>query len=88
MKKTIIVGSGPVGSFMAVICELAGFEVVVYEKRSEFTRYINLKIEKDFFKTVQEIMSRLNIQSDFFEKFNDFLHEHNDKIVLNHIEKN
>jgi hypothetical protein len=87
MKKIIIAGSGPVGSFMAVICGLVGFEVVVYEKRSEFTRNIILKIEKDFFKSVQEIISRLNIQSDFFEKLNDFLCEHNDKILLNHIEK-
>lgn len=86
MKKIIIAGSGPIGSFMALLCGLTGFDVVVYEKRNEFTRNINLKIEKDFFKYVHEIISRLNIRSDFFEKLNDFMHEHNDRILIRHME--
>lgn len=86
MKKIIIAGSGPVGNFMALICGLVGFDVIVYEKRKEFTRNINLKIDKDFFKVVQRILSRLNVNNDFFENLNTQLNKQNDKILIKHLE--
>ncbi len=46
----VIVGSGPVGSFMAVLTSRLGVKVTVYEKREEFTREINVKIDNGFFK--------------------------------------
>ncbi|WP_353287549.1 NAD(P)-binding protein [Wolbachia endosymbiont (group B) of Gerris lacustris] len=66
MKNIIIVGSGPVGSFMAVLCAQLGFQVTVYEKRPDFTRNINVKIKGSFFKEVQEVLSRLNVKTEFF----------------------
>ncbi len=75
MKNIIIAGSGPVGSFMAVLCAQLGFPVTVYEKREGFTRNINVKIEWPFFKEVQEVLSRLNVKTEFFAELNEYLHK-------------
>lgn len=87
MKKIIVVGSGPVGGFMAVLCALLGYIVAVYEKREEFTRNINLKIESNFFKGVHEVISRLNITSEFFFSLNNLLQAQNNKILIKDLEK-
>lgn len=86
MKKIIIIGSGPVGSFMALLCCIRGYIVTVYEKRTEFTRNINLKIEHNFFKEVHEFLARLNIDNNFFEDLNSFLLSQNDKILIRDLE--
>ncbi len=87
MKKIIVIGSGPVGGFMAVLCSLIGYVVIVYEKRDEFTRNINIKIENNFFKEVHEVIERLNIASDFFFTLNNLLHTQNNKILIKELEK-
>lgn len=86
MNKIIIVGSGPVGSFMAVLCAFLGYNVTVYEKREEFTRNINLKIENNFFGGVHDVISRLNITSDFFLVLNNFLLAQNNKVLIKDLE--
>ena len=45
IKKIVIVGGGPVGNFSAVLSRMLGIETVVYEKREDYTREINVKIE-------------------------------------------
>lgn len=87
MMKIVIVGSGPVGSFMAALCSLIGFIVVVYEKREEFTRNINLKIRSNFFKEVYEILTRLDAQSNFFLHLHDLLEGNNNKILIKDLEQ-
>jgi 2-polyprenyl-6-methoxyphenol hydroxylase-like FAD-dependent oxidoreductase len=52
VNHLVIVGSGPVGSLMAALISQLGIPVTVYEKRNEFTRSINVKIEPIFFKKV------------------------------------
>ncbi|GFV15638.1 uncharacterized protein TNCV_2043851 [Trichonephila clavipes] len=86
MKNIIIVGSGPVGSFVAVLCAQLGFPVTIYEKRPEFTRNINIKIENDFFKEVQEVLSRLNVKTEFFTRLNEHLHDQRDRILIKELE--
>lgn len=87
LRKIIIAGSGPVGSFMAALCSLLGFVVVVYEKRDDFTRKINLKLESGFFKEVHEVLMRLNVNSNFFEEFHSFLCQQNQRILIKDMEK-
>lgn len=87
MNPIMIVGSGPVGSFMSVLCAHAGFSVTVYEKRDEFTREINLKMENNFFHEVQEVLTRLKVKSNFFDELNDFLSGQNNKIQIKELEK-
>lgn len=87
MKHIVIVGSGPVGSFMAVLCRLLSFEVTVYEKRKEFTRDINLKINGDLFKEVQDALARLDVQSNFFAEFYKYLRRQNGRILIKHLEE-
>lgn len=86
MNKIIIVGSGPVGSFMAVLCALLSYKVTVYEKRQNFTRNINLKIESNFFKEVHEVISRLNVRSDFFLLLNNFLQSQKNRVLIKDLE--
>lgn len=86
MKEIVIVGSGPVGSFMAVLCAHANFSVTVYEKREEFTRNINLKVQTGLFKEVVTTFSNLNIQSEFFEKFVEHLESTNNRILIKELE--
>ncbi|KLT22890.1 pyridine nucleotide-disulfide oxidoreductase [Wolbachia endosymbiont of Armadillidium vulgare str. wVulC] len=83
----VIVGSGPVGSFMAVLTSRLGVKVTVYEKREEFTREINVKIDNGFFKKVQQIFDRLEIDSKFFEELNKDLKKSGNKIVIKNLEK-
>ncbi|GFR28398.1 lactamase_B domain-containing protein [Trichonephila clavata] len=87
MKNIIIAGSGPVGSFMAVLCAQLGFPVTVYEKREGFTRNINVKIEGPFFKEVQEVLSRLNVKTEFFGKLNEHLHSQRNRILIKELEE-
>lgn len=87
MKDIIIVGSGPVGSFIATLCRQLGLSVTVYEKRQEFSRNINLKIEDNFFKEVSEVLSRLNVETDFFAKLNDHLHNQKNRILIKDLEE-
>ncbi|GBL93267.1 hypothetical protein AVEN_42700-1 [Araneus ventricosus] len=87
MKHIVIVGSGPVGSFMAVLCKQLNFPVTVYEKRKEFTRNINLKIDSDLFKEAQNVVSRLGVKSDFFAKFYDHLQSQKNRILIKEMEE-
>ncbi|WP_253299871.1 MBL fold metallo-hydrolase, partial [Wolbachia endosymbiont of Chironomus riparius] len=87
MKKIITVGSGPVGSFMAVLCVQLGFQVTVYEKREDFTRNINVKIESNFFKEVQKVLSQLNVKSEFFAKLNEYLRNQKNRILIKELEE-
>ncbi|GFR05518.1 lactamase_B domain-containing protein [Trichonephila clavata] len=87
MKNIIIAGSGPVGSFMAVLCAQLGFPVTVYEKRPEFTRNINVKLEGNFFREVQEVLSRLNVKTEFFGKLNEHLHSQRNRILIKELEE-
>ncbi|GFR13221.1 uncharacterized protein TNCT_195761 [Trichonephila clavata] len=87
MKSIVIVGSGPVGSFMAVLCRLLRLEVTVYEKRKEYTRNINLKIDGDLFKEVQEALTRLNVESNFFAEFYKYLRRQKDRILIKDLEE-
>lgn len=86
MKKIIIVGSGPVGAFIATLCTLLGFIVTVYEKREGFTRKINLKIENNLFREVHETLVRLNISSDFFMNLNELLQSQSNRILISDLE--
>lgn len=56
----VIVGGGPVGNFSAVLISMLGIKCTVYEKRDSYTREINIKIEKDFFKEVAKTMKRIS----------------------------
>lgn len=87
MKKIIIAGSGPVGSFMSVLCAQLGFSVTVYEKRSEFTRNINVKLGNNFFKEVHEVLSRLNVKTEFFAELNEYLHGQKNRILIKELEE-
>lgn len=87
LRKIIIAGSGPVGSFIAVLCTMLGFVTIVYEKRTSFTRNINLKLESDFFKDVYELLIRLNVDPKFFEDFNLFLKQQNQRIQIKDFEE-
>ncbi|GFT97379.1 uncharacterized protein NPIL_502811 [Nephila pilipes] len=87
MKHVVIVGSGPVGSFMAVLCRLLRLKVTVYEKRKEFMRNINLKIDGDLFKEVQEALARLGVQSNFFAEFYKYLRRQKDRILIKELEE-
>ncbi|XGA08030.1 MAG: NAD(P)-binding protein [Wolbachia endosymbiont of Xenopsylla cheopis] len=87
MKDIIIVGSGPVGSFIATLCTQLGLNVTVYEKRQEFSRSINIKIENDFFKAVQEVLFQLNIETEFFAKLNEHLHNQKNRILIKDLEE-
>lgn len=83
----VIAGSGPVGSFMAVLCKSLGFRVTVYEKRETPSRNINLKIDADFFKEVQKMLSKLKVKSMFFINLNDYLETKDNKITIKELEQ-
>lgn len=86
-RKIVIVGSGPVGSFIAVLCCKINFDVIIYEKRDNFTRAINLKIENNFFQEVQNVISQLNVKSEFFLQLNEFLQNQNNRILIKDLEE-
>ncbi|XP_035213585.1 uncharacterized protein LOC118187457 [Stegodyphus dumicola] len=86
MDSVIIAGGGPVGSFMAVLCSLLDLRVTVYEKREQFTRNINLKIESGFFNEVQKAVFRLGIENEFFAKLNKQLQNQGYKILIKDLE--
>lgn len=87
MESIVIIGSGPVGSFMAVLCALLQFKVTVYEKREQFTRNINLKLDSSLFEEVMKVLSRLNIRTRFFTKFYEHLKEHKNRILIKEFEE-
>ncbi|KAG8200045.1 hypothetical protein JTE90_001903 [Oedothorax gibbosus] len=87
MQSIVIVGSGPVGSFMAVLCRMLQFEVTVFEKREKFTRNINLKLESSLFEETMEVLSRLNLKSRFFTLFYGHLKEQKDRILIKDFEE-
>ncbi|KFM65025.1 hypothetical protein X975_12583, partial [Stegodyphus mimosarum] len=86
MDNVVIAGGGPVGSFMAVLCSLLDLRVTVYEKREQFTRNINLKIESGFFNEVQKVIFRLGIENEFFAKLNEQLQSQRNKILIKDLE--
>ena len=83
IRTIVVVGGGPVGNFAALLSAMYGIRTHVYEKRSDYTREINVKIEEDFFKNAGELFGRLSRRDDpFFNELNDFLVEKKSKIKL------
>ncbi|APR98246.2 FAD-dependent oxidoreductase [Wolbachia endosymbiont of Folsomia candida] len=87
VNRVIIVGSGPVGAFMAALISQLGIPVTVYEKREKFTRSINVKIEPGFFQKAHEVLKTLGIDDNFFNEINKSLGESDNKIVIKDLEE-
>ena len=88
IRTIVVVGGGPVGNFAALLSAMYGIRTHVYEKRSDYTREINVKIEEDFFKNAGELFGRLSRRDDpFFNELNDFLVEKKSKIKLHVLQK-
>lgn len=88
IQKIVIVGGGPVGNFAALLSCMLGIRTLVYEKRPDYTREINVKIEEGFFERTGELFKRLSRSQDsFLHEFDQLIKERNNKIKLNEIEK-
>lgn len=66
IDELIVVGGGPVGNFVAVLAGMLGVPCFVYEKRNAYTREINLKIEKNFFRDVGNTMNKISRRNSTF----------------------
>ena len=74
IDEIVIVGGGPVGNFCAVLSRFLGIPTVVYEKRSNYSREINVKIAEGFFTETGQLFQRLSRRNDnFFNELNDLL---------------
>lgn len=85
--RVVVVGAGPVGSFISVLAGYLGIPVTCYEKREAFTRKIKLKITNNFFDEVQQTLDNLGVCSSFFREMNRRLHSHDNKIVISELEQ-
>ena len=63
-----IVGGGPIGNFCAVMAGLLGINATVYEKRGDYTRQINVRIQQNFFSLAWKIVKELSFNQDMFMK--------------------
>ncbi len=87
IKHIVIIGAGPVGSFMAVLMSKLGLPITVYEKREAFTRSINVKIDNVFFDNVQKVCNQIGIDDQFFNQLNQELRSQNNKILIKTLEE-
>ncbi|MDD9331226.1 MAG: hypothetical protein PV340_00925 [Wolbachia sp.] len=87
INRIVIVCSGPVRSLMVALISQLGIQVTIYEKREEFTRDINVKIECNFFRKAHQILKGLKIDDEFFKEMDNSLRNSGNKIVIKDLEK-
>jgi thioredoxin reductase len=87
INEIVVVGGGPIGSYIAVLTSMFGLATTVYEKRTSYSRKINVKIDENFFNQTNRVVNMLGVISEnFFFNLNRMIEEKNRRILICELE--